>query len=208
MLVTDSGASDLYVSSLPRQFCFFCFASRQWLPKRRAECCRSATNAGWKASKRGDGRQGRGFAFAKYKNLAVWCAVIADVEVDPATGVVRVPKLWAVADAGMIVNPDGFANQIEGGCIQSTSWTLRESVSYDTTRILTRSWSDYPILRVAEVPLVDVKLIDRPDERPLGVGEGSQGPTVAAIANGFANATGKRLRDLPFTPERVKAALG
>jgi CO/xanthine dehydrogenase Mo-binding subunit len=167
-----------------------------------------AANAGWKPNSKGDGRRGRGFGFAKYKNLAVWCAVVADVVVDPTTGAVRVPKLWAVADAGMIVNPDGLANQIEGGCIQSTSWTLRESVSYDATRILTRSWSDYPILRVPEVPSVEVKLIDRPEERPLGVGEGSTGPTVAAIANAFANATGKRLRDLPFTPERVKAALG
>jgi nicotinate dehydrogenase subunit B len=167
-----------------------------------------AANAGWRANAKGDGRRGRGLGFAKYKNLAVWCAVVADVEVDPATGVVRVPKLWAVADAGMVVNPDGFANQIEGGCIQSTSWTLREAVPYDATRILARSWTDYPILRMTEVPAVEVRLIDRPDERPLGVGEGSQGPTVAAIANAFANATGKRLRDLPFTPDKVKAALG
>jgi CO/xanthine dehydrogenase Mo-binding subunit len=166
-----------------------------------------ASHAGWTPGKKGDGRRGRGIGFAKYKNLAVWCAVIADVEVDAAAGVVRVPKLWAVADAGMIVNPNGFANQIEGGCIQSTSWTLRESVPYDATRILAHSWADYPILRMTEVPLVDVRLIDRPDERPLGVGEGSQGPTVAAIANAFAHATGRRLRDLPFTPEHVKSAL-
>jgi CO/xanthine dehydrogenase Mo-binding subunit len=167
-----------------------------------------AASSGWKPGAKGDGRRGRGIGFAKYKNLAVWCAVVADVEVDPASGIVRVPRVWAAADAGTIVNPDGLANQIEGGCIQSTSWTLRESIAYDSTRILTRSWSDYPILRVPEVPAVEVKLIDRPEERPLGVGEGSTGPTVAAIANGFANATGKRLRDLPFAPDRVKAALG
>jgi CO/xanthine dehydrogenase Mo-binding subunit len=161
--------------------------------------------AGWKSGEKGDGRRGRGVGFAKYKNLAVWCAVIAEIQVDTTTGAVRVPKLWAAADAGMIVNPDGFANQIEGGCIQSTSWTLREAVAYDTTRILTRSWSDYPILRIDEVPAVEVKLIDRPDERPLGVGEGAQGPTVAAIMNAFANATGKRIRDLPLSAERVKA---
>jgi CO/xanthine dehydrogenase Mo-binding subunit len=105
----------------------------------------------------------------------------------------------------MIVNPDGLANQIEGGCIQSTSWTLREAVAFDATRILTRAWTDYPILRIDEVPEVEVKLIDRPDERPLGVGEGAQGPTAAAIGNAFANATGKRLRDLPLTAERVMA---
>lgn len=177
-------------------------------PRAQAVIEMVAANAVWKPNSKGDGRRGRGFGFAKYKNLAVWCAVVADIEVEPATGVVHVPKLWSVADAGMIVNPDGLANQIEGGCIQSTSWTLRESVSYDATRILTRSWSDYPILHIAEAPIVDVKLVDRPEEPPLGVGEGSLGPTAAAIANAFANATGKRLRDLPYTPERVKAALG
>ena len=174
----------------------------------RAVIEKVAANAQWKPNAKGDGRRGRGVGFAKYKNLAVWCAVIAEVDVDSATGVVRVPKLWAVADAGMIVNPDGFANQIEGGCIQATSWTLREAVPYDATRILARSWTDYPILRMTEVPAVDVKLIDRPDERPLGVGEGASGPTAAAIANAFANATGRRLRDLPFTPERVAPTLG
>jgi CO/xanthine dehydrogenase Mo-binding subunit len=176
-------------------------------PRARTVIETVAANAGWKAKTKGDGRRGRGIGFAKYKNLAVWCAVIADVEVDPGTGAVRVSKLWAAADAGMIVNPDGFANQIEGGCIQATSWTLREAVPWDATRILARSWSDYPILRMTEVPAVDVSLIDRPDERPLGVGEGASGPTAAAIANAFANATGKRVRDLPFTAERVKAAL-
>jgi CO/xanthine dehydrogenase Mo-binding subunit len=138
----------------------------------------------------------------------VYCAVVAEVNVDPASGAVRVPRIWAAADAGTIVNPDGLANQIEGGCIQSTSWTLREAVAFDANRITTRSWAEYPILRMSEVPAVDVQLIDHPDERPLGVGEGSQGPTAAAIANAFANATGRRLRDIPFTPERVKAAVG
>jgi len=174
-------------------------------PRAKAVLETVAAMAGWKQGEKGDGRRGRGVGFAKYKNLAVWCAVIAEIQVDTATGAVRVPKVWAAADAGMIVNPDGFANQIEGGCIQSTSWTLREAVAYDTTRILTRSWSDYPILRIDEVPAVEVKLIDRPDERPLGVGEGAQGPTAAAIMNAFANATGKRVRDLPLSAERVKA---
>ena len=174
-------------------------------PRAKAVIEAVATMAAWQPGEKGDGRRGRGFAFAKYKNLAVWCAVIAEVVVDAATGGVRVPRIWAAADAGMIVNPDGLANQIEGGCIQSTSWTLREAVAFDATRILTRSWSDYPILRIDEVPVVEVKLIDRPDERPLGVGEGAQGPTAAAIGNAFANATGKRLRDLPFAAERVMA---
>jgi CO/xanthine dehydrogenase Mo-binding subunit len=176
-------------------------------PRARAVLEAVATMAAWQPGEKGNGGRGRGVAFAKYKNLAVWCAVIAEVVVDPATGALRVPRIWAAADAGMIVNPDGLANQIEGGCIQSTSWTLREAVAFDNTRILTRSWRDYLILRIDEVPAVEVKLLDRPDERPLGVGEGSQGPTAAAIANAFANATGKRLRDLPFTAERVMAVM-
>ncbi|HVI23609.1 MAG TPA: molybdopterin cofactor-binding domain-containing protein, partial [Myxococcales bacterium] len=176
-------------------------------PRAKAVIEAVARKAGWRAKTVGDGKKGRGIGFAKYKNLAAYVAVIADVEVDPATGVVSVPRAWAAADAGLIVNPDGLSNQIEGGVIQSTSWTLRESIAFDGTRILTRSWADYEILRMPEVPSVEVTLIDRPEEKSVGAGESSQGPTVAAIANAVANATGKRLRDLPLTPERVKAAL-
>ena len=152
-------------------------------------------------------RRGRGIGFAKYKNLAVYCAVVADVEVDTTSGNVRVTRAVGAAEAGLIINPDGFRNQIEGGIIQSASWTLREAVNYDATRMLTRSWTDYPILRFGDIPAVEVVLINRPEERSLGVGEGSQGPTAAAIANAVNHATGKRIRDLPLTPARVKAAL-
>jgi CO/xanthine dehydrogenase Mo-binding subunit len=110
-------------------------------------------------------------------------------------------------DVGQVVNPDGVINQIEGGVIQSTSWTLKEAVSFDRTRVKTRSWADYPILRFDEVPQVDVVILNQPGQPFLGVGEGSQGPTVAAIANGIFNATGKRLRDLPFAPATLKKAL-
>jgi CO/xanthine dehydrogenase Mo-binding subunit len=133
-------------------------------------------------------------------------AVIAEVEVDPATGGIQVPRALAAVDAGLIVNPDGLRNQIEGGIIQSTSWTLREAVAYDATRILTSSWEDYSILHMTEVPSVEVSLIDRPGERAVGVGECAPGPTAAAIANAVAHATGRRIRDLPLTAERVKAA--
>jgi CO/xanthine dehydrogenase Mo-binding subunit len=105
------------------------------------------------------------------------------------------------------VSPDGIKNQIEGGMVQSTSWTLHESLPFDEHGVKAHTWAEYPILRFPEVPLLEVSLIDRPEERPLGVGEGSQGPTAAAIANAFFNATGKRIRDLPMTPERVKAVL-
>jgi CO/xanthine dehydrogenase Mo-binding subunit len=175
-------------------------------PRARAVIEAAARRANWQPGRRGDGTRGRGFAFAKYKNLACYCAVVADVEVDRKTGRVSVSRVVAAVDAGQIVNPDGVVNQIEGGIIQSASWTLMESVRFDQTRVTTRSWADYPIVRFAEVPEVEVVLLNQPAERFLGVGEGSQGPTAAAIANGIANATGKRLRALPFTPERVKQA--
>ncbi len=176
-------------------------------PRARAVIEAAAQRAGWQANAKGDGVRGRGFAFSKYKNLACYVAVVADVEVDRASGKVRVTRAVAAVDAGQIVNPDGVVNQIEGGIIQSASWTLLESVRYDRTRVTTRSWADYPIIHFGDVPQVEVVLLDRPEERFLGVGEGSQGPAAAAIANALFNATGKRLRALPFTPERVKQAL-
>jgi len=176
-------------------------------PRARAVIEAAAGKAGWQAGRKGDGARGRGIGFAQYKNLAAYVAVVADVEVDRRTGNVRVVKTVAAVDAGLIINPDGVINQIEGGIIQSTSWSLKESVRYDERRVQTRSWADYPILTFSEVPAVDVVLLNRPDERSLGTGEGSQGPTVAAIANAIANATGTRLRDLPFTRDKVKAAL-
>ena len=110
-------------------------------------------------------------------------------------------------ECGKIVNPDGIVNQMEGGAIQSTSWALREQVNFDASQMTTRSWADYPILTYAEVPRVKVSLIDLPSAPSLGAGEGAQGPVVGAIANAFARLTGKRLRDVPFTPEKVKAIL-
>jgi nicotinate dehydrogenase subunit B len=133
--------------------------------------------------------------------------VVVEVEVDRVSGGVRVTHAWAAVDAGMVVNPDGVRNQIEGGLIQSTSWTLKEALKVDRAGVQTRSWGDYPILRFSEVPVVDIELIQRLGDDSLGVGEGAQGPTGAAIANAFAAATGRRLRDIPFGPERVKAVL-
>ena len=107
--------------------------------------------AGWKAGEKGDVARGRGIGFSKYKNLACYCAVIADVEVDRASGRVRVTRAWSAADAGLIINPDGLIQQIEGGIIQSASWTLHEEVKFDTNGILSRDWSNYPILTMPEV---------------------------------------------------------
>lgn len=180
----------------------------------RAVLERTASMAGWQATSSppapgaaGGVLRGRGLGFSKYKNLAVYCAVITDVTVDTRSGAVRVERAWSAVDAGLVINPDGLRNQIEGGIIQSTSWTLHEAMANDATRVLTQSWDDYPILRFPDVPLLEVALINRPEERPLGVGEGAQGPTVAAIANAFARATGRRVRDLPFTRERVLQSL-
>jgi CO/xanthine dehydrogenase Mo-binding subunit len=176
-------------------------------PRARAVIEAVARKAGWTAGARGDGSRGRGIGFAQYKKLATYVAVIAEVEIDRDSGRIAVPRVYAAADAGAIVNPDGLANQIEGGIVQSTSWTLKEEVKFDATGIKSHDWATYPILSTPDSPAVEVELIDRPEERSLGAGEATQGPAAAAIANAFAAATGKRLRDLPLTPPRVKAAL-
>jgi CO/xanthine dehydrogenase Mo-binding subunit len=167
-----------------------------------------AQKADWKAALKGDGARGRGLGFAKYKNLSVYVAVVAEIEIDRKSGTIGVPRAFAAVDAGQVINPDGLINQIEGGMIQSASWTLHEAVQFDRNGIVSRDWRSYPILTMTEVPKIVVELIDRPAEKPLGAGEGAQGPMVAAIANALAHATGTRLRELPFTPERVKAMLG
>jgi CO/xanthine dehydrogenase Mo-binding subunit len=176
-------------------------------PRARAVIETCAQKAGWKPGAKGDGTRGRGIAFAQYKNLSAYCAVAVDVAVDRRTGKIALTRAVSAVDAGLLINPDGVMNQIEGGIIQSASWTLKEQVAHDRSRITVRSWADYPILTFPEVPPIEVHLINRPEERSLGSGEGSQGPTGAAIANAIAHATGVRMRDLPFTPARVKTAL-
>jgi nicotinate dehydrogenase subunit B len=152
--------------------------------------------------------RGRGFAFAMYKNLASYFAVAIEVEVEPATGRVRVIRAISSIDSGEVVNPDGIRNQTEGGILQSMSWTLFESVSFNRTRITSNDWASYPILRFANVPeKVEVHIIDRPGAPFLGAGEAAQGPTCAAIANAVSNATGKRLYDLPLSRDRIRDAV-
>ena len=119
----------------------------------------------------------------------------------------RLEKIWCAVDCGLAINPDGVRNQVEGGIIQAASWTLKEQVLFDDGRISTSSWDTYPILKFSEVPEIEIALIDHPDEATLGVGEVSQGPTVAAIANAVADALGVRIRDLPLTRDRIIAAL-
>jgi CO/xanthine dehydrogenase Mo-binding subunit len=169
----------------------------------------AAEKFGWNAPQPERKGVGRGFAFAKYKNLAAYTAVAVELEVVHETGQIRLVRFVAADDSGELVNPDGVRNQLEGGIVQSASWTLREAVGFDETRITSRDWSTYPILRFADLPeTIEVHLIDRPGQPFLGTGESAQGPTAAAIANALANATGVRLRELPLSPRRVKAAIG
>ncbi|HET9471079.1 MAG TPA: molybdopterin cofactor-binding domain-containing protein [Usitatibacter sp.] len=177
-------------------------------PRARDAINAAATRFGWSGYAKSRGR-GRGFAFARYKNLAAYCALAVEVEVERETGRARVLRAVAAVDSGQAVNPDGIRNQIEGGIVQSMSWTLFESVGFDTTRITSTDWGRYPIARFTEMPdSVEVHVIDRPGTPFLGTGEAAQGPTAAAIANAIADATGARLRELPLTRARIKAAIG
>jgi CO/xanthine dehydrogenase Mo-binding subunit len=177
-------------------------------PRAREVIRRAADRFGWSAYQAKKG-QGRGFAFARYKNLGAYTAVALEVEVDRETGRIQVLRAVGAVDSGQAVNPDGIRNQIEGGIVQSLSWTLFESVSFDNARITSRDWSSYPIMRFPGVPYaIDVHVIDRPGQPLLGTGESAQGPAAAALANAVADATGARIRELPFTRERVRAAAG
>ena len=167
---------------------------------------KAADRFGW-ATWQKTAHRGRGIGFARYKNIAGYCAVAMEVEVNPRNGRIRVLRAVASADTGHIVNPDGVSNQIEGGLIQSLSWSLKEEVKFDDTQILSTDWNSYPILTFSEIPPIEVVLIDRPGMPFLGTGEASQGPTSAALANAVFDATGVRFRRLPLTPERVKQGL-
>ena len=168
-----------------------------------------ADRSGWHnddvSSKSTDTSRGRGIGFARYKNSGAYCAVVVEIEV---TDRIILDKIWVVVDAGEIIHPDGLINQIEGGVLQAASWTLKEALHWDQTRITTQSWDDYPILRFDETPaLLSVHCIPQQDAPPLGVGECAAGPTAAAIANALHNAMGVRMRDLPLTPERLAQAV-
>jgi nicotinate dehydrogenase subunit B len=168
----------------------------------------AADRFGWAARAKGGGGRGCGFAFARYKNLAAYCAVAMEVAVDRDRGDIKIPRVVAAVDSGEAVNPDGIRNQIEGAIIQSLSWTIHEAVAFDTTHRLSFDWSAYPILRFDTLPAtVDVHLIDRPRTPFLGTGEAGQGPAAAALANAVADAVSLRIRDMPLAPEKVKAVL-
>jgi CO/xanthine dehydrogenase Mo-binding subunit len=177
-------------------------------PRGRDVIDKAAQEFGWRKDQKAPQDRGFGFAFARYKNLAAYCAIATEVEVNRETGRPRLVRAVAAVDSGQVVNPDGLINQIEGAILQSMSWTLYESVTFGDTRITSIDWQTYPILRFNSVPeSVEVHIINRLGQPFLGSGETGQGPAAASIANAIADCTGKRLRDLPLTRKRIKDAI-
>ena len=150
---------------------------------------------------------GRGIAYMRYKQMENYVAMAMEVAVNPATGQIQVRRVTCAHDCGMVVNPDGLRNQVEGCIVQTLSRALHEEVKFDRSRVTSVDWTTYPILRFPEAPAVDVILIDRPNEPLVGAGEAATAPVAAALANAVFDATGVRLRTVPFTPARVKSTL-
>lgn len=171
-------------------------------PRGRAVIEEAARMCDW-GSAPPEGRA-RGFAFSRYKNVAAYLAMAVEVSVDEE---VRVTRAWCAVDGGLVINPDGAINQIEGGVIQAVSWTLKEQVRFADGAVASNTWESYPILRFSEVPQIETRLVGDASHPALGMGEVSQGPTAAAIANAVTAALGMRLRALPFTRDRIMQAL-
>lgn len=155
----------------------------------------------------GDVVKGRGISYLRYNNAITYVAAVAEVEVDKRSGEIRVTRVCASHDCGEMVNPDGVANQVEGNVLQTASRTLKESVRWERDKVLSVDWATYPIMTMREAPRVEVALIDRPGAPSWGAGEPMSCAIPAAIGNAVFDATGVRLRSVPFTPDRVKAAL-
>jgi nicotinate dehydrogenase subunit B len=172
-------------------------------PRARRVLTEAADMAGWDTRGHRDG-MGYGVGVARYSGVAGYCAAVAEVE---AGTDIRVRRLWLAVDVGRVINPDGVTSQVEGGAVQSASWTLREQVRFDRDKITSASWDSYPILRFTETPEVTVQIMDAPGEAETGAGEIAQGPVAGAIGNAVADAVGVRVRDLPLTRERVARAI-
>jgi nicotinate dehydrogenase subunit B len=169
----------------------------------RAVIEKAAAMANWKAAAPGGTGRGRGIAFSRYKNRAAYSACVVELDVDEE---IHLRYVWCATDAGLVVNPDGVINQLEGGIIQSASWVLKEQVRFDNG-VASFDWESYPVLKFSEVPEITIELLNTKDEAPLGVGEVTAGPTAAAIGNAVSHALGTRIRDLPLTRERIMASL-
>ena len=169
----------------------------------RAVIEKVAAMATWKAGEPGGAGRGRGIAFARYKNRAAYSAVVVELDVEET---ISLRHVWCATDAGLVINPDGVINQLEGGIIQSASWVLKEQVRFDNG-VSSFDWETYPVLLFSEVPEIDIELINTKDAVPLGVGEVTAGPTAAATGNAVSHALGARIRDLPLTRDRIMATL-
>ena len=172
-------------------------------PRARQVLTQAAGMAGWDTRVRRDGT-GYGAGVARYSGVAGYCAAVAEVAADTD---IRVRRLWLAVDVGRVINPDGVINQVEGGAVQSASWTLREQVRFDRDQITSAGWDSYPILRFTDTPEVMVRVMDAPGEAEVGAGEVAQGPVAGAIGNAVADAVGVRVRDLPLTREHVARAI-
>ncbi|MGA9191917.1 MAG: molybdopterin cofactor-binding domain-containing protein, partial [Anaerolineales bacterium] len=165
----------------------------------------AADRAGW-GQPLPDGT-GRGLAYARYENDGAYVATVAQVRVDPERGAVHVERLISAHDCGLIVNPDGVTNQIEGNLIQSLSRALFEEITFDETHITSSDWDTYPILRFSDLPKVEVVLLNQPDEPLVGAGEPASICTAPAVANAIFDACGARLRQIPFTADKIRGSL-
>jgi CO/xanthine dehydrogenase Mo-binding subunit len=204
---TDEIAASLKVDALAFR------TSRLSDPRAHAVLERASTTFGWKArpspnpESGGEWMTGRGLAYVRYKMAENYLATFIEVAVHRATGRIDVKRVVCAHDCGLVVNPDALRHQIEGAIVQGLSRALHEEVQFDESRVTSVDWASYPILRFPEVPSIDVILIERPEETLWGGGEASTVPVAAALANAVFDATGVRLRRVPFTAERVKLAL-
>lgn len=173
-------------------------------PRARAVLERAAALARWSGREPGGTGRGLGLGLARYKNSSAYAAVVAAVEVDEA---VRVTDVWCAVDAGLVINPDGVVNQVEGNIVQAISWALIEEVRFDAGGVAGLDWQAYPVIRFRDIPEIRVELVEASGHDPLGVGECAGGPAAAAIGNAVAHALGTRIRDMPMTRERILAAL-
>ena len=186
------------------------------LPDPRAAAVCKALLHPWHGRPRGGDGTGAGVAFHQYEVAYAYVATYAEVHVDADTGVVRVDRIVVAHDCGLVINPDGLRNQIEGNVVQGVSRTLKEEVKYTADRVTSVVWQtsdqhpdpQYDVIRFNEVPSIETILIDHPDQPAWGAGEPAIGTIAGAIGNAVFAATGQRIRTLPFTPARVKAALG
>jgi len=188
--------------------------SRSSDPRAVAVLKRAAETFGWQARpapnpqrRQGSLLVGRGMAYTRYKQAENYVAMCMEVAVDPSTGGITVQRIVCAHDCGLVVNPDALRNQIEGAIVQTLSRTLHEEVQFDRSRVTSVDWASYPILTLPETPSIEVVLIDRPDQPLWGAGEAAAVPVAAALGNAVFDATGVRLRRVPFTATRVRAGL-